>query len=729
MSEVKKYSLGDQHFGRSVELVDDGTTKYLFKPRGARVEKALEAFLQKLKQEGFPFVPSSEHVFEDGEGRYKSEFVRHLPAENEDDVRLFFNRCGALLFIGYLLHSNDLHHENLIACKDTPVIVDAETLINGEPDGGEESKKIFLADTVTFTHILPVIWLYQNEKHVQYSGLYTDTPDNRNMLYFNGEICQPYDHLDEITEGFVACYNFAMAHRDFLREAVSVFEGCHFRKIIRPTDYYAKFVTIVQKFPEDKRRIVAETLLAEAHKRDKREGRLEFMRRALDCEVDAVVRGDIPHFTSLYESRDLYCGGENVRTDFLRLSPRECVLNRLDSLSEEDCEAQKRIIIQSVDAVRPIGERVPLPYGGSDPIRAAYHRLEDGCISVISTRWMMLEAAQNNNLYLQNAGWGLYSGLTGILCAYAAFYHRTGGRVYLDALTRHYRDFGAFIDSIERKIPLSDSSGRLQDAPGGMLNALLHIHELTGERVFYDDAVRLAEKLEPTFEGECGDLLGGAAGLALSLPKLPQRIAEPLAKALLPKLAAYEPTLTGAAHGAAGVALAIAAAQKALSTHEHDTKIIDFISFEEKYYDADKNNWRDLRDESRRDAFMNGWCSGAGGAAMTRKRLMSLTDNEEIHALCRRDIARAAENLGSDLLLKRDSLCCGNASRLMAASCIGVKNDRLYEHLCKALCADTLTFVHLNDTCDHLYGLMQGVAGAGYAVAMCDDEKSGGMLL
>ena len=43
--------------------------------------------------------------------------------------------------------------------------------------------------------------------------------------------------------------------------------------------------------------------------------------------------------------------------------------------------------------------------------------------------------------------------------------------------------------------------------------------------------------------------------------------------------------------------------------------------------------------------------------------------------------------------------------------------------------ADTLTLVHLNDTCDHLCGLMQGVAGAGYAVAMCDDEKSGGMLL
>ena len=729
MSEVKKFSLGDQHFGRSVELIDDGTTKYLFKPRGARVEKALEAFLQKLKQEGFPFVPSCEHVFEDGGDRYKSELVRHLPAENEDDVRLFFNRCGALLFICYLLHTNDLHHENLIACQNTPVIVDAETLINGEPDGGEESKKQFLADTVTFTHILPIVWLYQNEKFIQMSGLFCNIPDDRNMLYRDGEICQPYDHLDEITEGFVACYEYAMAHRELLREAVGLFEGCHFRKILRPTDYYAKFVTIVQKFPEDKRRPVAEALLAEAHKRDKREGRLEYMRRALECEVEAVVQGDIPHFTSLYESRDLYCGGENVRTDFLRLSPRECVLNRLASLSAEDCEAQKRIIMQSIDAVRPIKERVPLPYGGTDPIRAAYEKLENGCISVISTQWIMLEAAQNNNLYLQNAGWGLYSGLTGILCAYAAFYHKTGERMYLDALLRHYRDFGAFIDTIERKVPLSDSSGRLQDGLGGMLNALLHIHELTGERVFYDDAVRLARKLEPVFEGECGDLLGGAAGLALSLPKLPAETAKPLARTLLPKLGAYEAALTGAAHGAAGIATAIAAAEKVLGTHEYDSKINELISFEEKYFDNKKNNWRDLRDETRQDAFMNGWCSGAGGMAMTRKRLAELTDNEELRAVCRRDVERARINLASDTVLKRDSLCCGNASRLMAASCIGIKNEILYERLCRAICTDTLTLVHLIDTCDHNFGLMQGLAGAGYAVAMYGDEKSGGMLL
>lgn len=729
MSNLKKLSLGDQHFGKSVELVYDGTTLYLFKPRGARVEKAFEAFLSALKQEGFPYIPSSEHVFEDGDDWYKSEFVQHLPAENEEDVRLFFNRCGALIFLAYLFNSIDFHHENIVACKDSPILIDEETLMNGEPDDNNNSQNKDLKHSVASSHFLPLIWKHFQNDYVQLSGVFTNRSPYSNMLVFHDEICQPYDYLDEITHGFTSCYMFALTHRVFLRSAVEKFTGCHFRNVLRPSEYYAKFIDIVQKFPEDKRTIVAETLLAEAHKRDKRENRLDFMRKTLDKEVESVVRGDIPHFTSLYESRDLFCGGENVRKDFLRKSPRECVSERLDDLNAGDCEAQKRIIIQSLDAVRPIEQRVLQPAATTDPIRAAFEKLENGCISVISTQWIKLEAAQNNNLYLQNAGWGLYSGLTGILCAYAAFYYRTGNRVYLDALTEHFRSLKVFIDSIERSISISDNSGRLQDGIGGILNALLHICDLTGERVFYEYSVRLAEKLTPSFDGNCGDLLCGAAGLALALPKLPETIAAPLAEVLLPKLAEFKPTLTGAAHGAAGIALAVAAVQRVLKTNEYDKNIIDFISFEETYYSSEKHNWRDLRDETLTGAYMNGWCSGAGGVAMSRKRLFALTDNEEIKALCARDLERAAVNLSSDTVMKRDSLCCGNASRLMAASCIGVKNDGLYERLCQAICADALTLVHLNDTCDHVYGLMQGVAGAGYAAAMYGDEKSGGMLL
>ncbi|MBQ9673103.1 MAG: DUF4135 domain-containing protein [Ruminococcus sp.] len=728
MRACERIALGDQHFGKQVELVIDGTTKYLFKPRDARVEKALEAFLLALEQKGFPFVPACEHVFEEGTDWFKSELVRHLPANSKEDVKLFFNRCGALIFLTYLLHTNDLHNENVVACKNSPVIVDAETIMNGEAECYDDSKAKHLAATVTFSHLLPVIWIYQNESYLQMSGLYSNVTDNRNMLIFQDKPCFAYNYIDEITEGFIKSYEFAMAHRDFLNKAIECFEGCHFRIVMRPTEYYAKFIKVVKKFPEDKRYSVAEALLAVAYQKDTRQGRLEYMRKVLDKEIDAVVCSDIPHFTVCYESHDLFCGDENVRTDFLSRSPRECVLQKLKNLSVEDMESQKRIIKQSIDSVRPIENRVPTPSNDDQPIETVFNLLENGCIPAISSQWIMLDAAKNNNLYLQNVGFGLYNGLTGILCAYAAFYHKTHDPKYLTALFTHYRDFGKFIDSIERKIPLSNNSGCLQEGVGGILNALLHIYDLTNIKQFYDDAVRLAKSLSPVFDGECGDILGGAAGLALALPKLPEHISQPIAAALLPQLAEFTPELTGTAHGAAGVALAITAAQSTLKSVEFDEKIIELISFEEKYFDSDKNNWQDLR-YTDKVAFMNGWCSGAGGIAMSRKRLLMLTENEKIRFLCRRDIERSIKNLASDTVMKRDSLCCGNSSRLMAASCIGVKNDMLYRLLTDRLKNDCLCLVHLNETCDHSFGLMQGLAGVGYTLAMYGDEKSGGMLL
>ena len=43
--------------------------------------------------------------------------------------------------------------------------------------------------------------------------------------------------------------------------------------------------------------------------------------------------------------------------------------------------------------------------------------------------------------------------------------------------------------------------------------------------------------------------------------------------------------------------------------------------------------------------------------------------------------------------------------------------------------SNSLALFHADDTDDRNYGLMQGFAGVIYAVAMYNDEKSGGMLL
>ncbi|MBQ8980022.1 MAG: hypothetical protein IJ077_00240, partial [Eubacterium sp.] len=57
------------------------------------------------------------------------------------------------------------------------------------------------------------------------------------------------------------------------------------------------------------------------------------------------------------------------------------------------------------------------------------------------------------------------------------------------------------------------------------------------------------------------------------------------------------------------------------------------------------------------------------------------------------------------------------------------KNSRLYTLLCDRIKDDSIVLLHPCDTDDRDFGLMQGLAGVIYAVAMYGDEKSGGMLL
>ncbi|MBR4727248.1 MAG: hypothetical protein IK080_05100, partial [Clostridia bacterium] len=151
-------------------------------------------------------------------------------------------------------------------------------------------------------------------------------------------------------------------------------------------------------------------------------------------------------------------------------------------------------------------------------------------------------------------------------------------------------------------------------------------------------------------------------------------------------------------------------------------------AFEEENYDDTQKNWRDLRTDDAA-AFMRGWCSGAPGIAMSRRRLAELTENPAILACCRRDLARAEEFLANAPLPRRDCLCCGLSARLTARARLGLPADPAAAGLRERLLTDRLALLHPFETDDRNYGLMQGAAGVIYALATQETELSGGMLL
>lgn len=723
----KRIALGDKHFGKQVELVLENGNKYLLKPRNACVEKALEAFLLLLKQEGFPFTPECEHIISETENSFKSAFIEHLPADSIEDVKDYFKKCGSLIFLAYIFGSTDLHYENIIASKNTPVIIDAETLFTGETETVSARLKN-LTSTVMKSHLLPH-WIVEGGKAKLFSGLVCDEPNQENMLCYNNKICYIYDYEDCVIEGFKAAYEFSQNNKELLKSAIdNCFKNCSFRIIVRPTEAYSKIIELSEFFEGEKKIEVVNTLLSKAYIDDVRKNRFVEMKEVFSCEVDSVLKGEIPYFSIKYNDTGLYSKNVNLFKNFLCLSACECVKKRFDFLSSEDKNAQMKIISQSISAVRPLEKKIPKKLQSDDLSQDMFNILENGYISSISSGYIMLNKTPDNNLFLQSAGFGLYSGLSGILCAYAALYKKTKNKKYLIALNSHYQPLGDYIKSIE-EFSVDNYTVSLQNGIVGIIASLLHIYDLTSEKNFYLDAVLIASKIKAEISDKIDfDLMNGISGLCIILPKLPKEIAMPIAKEVLLKLCDYSPNLTGAAHGAAGVALAVAAAQFCLNSNEYDEKIIELIKFENEYFKSDNSNWQDLRDTENL-SFMNGWCSGAGGIAITRKRICEYASNAEIQAICKTDIKRAEKNLLSDFIAKKDCLCCGNSARIMASSYLGINNEYLYSILCRRFKEDKLNLLHPNNTLDINYGLMQGISGVIYAISMYEDYLSGGMLL
>lgn len=723
-----KYTVvGDRHNHRATVLVEDHGRKWIRKPGDAAIETALKVFLSNLEEKGFLFIPGTVCVIASYGTEYDIEFVEHTEAETEEDVHLFYKRCGSLLFLAYLFRSNDLHFENIVAHGAYPVIVDYETLLCGDSRrmGGQDPMS--LSDTVIRSHLLPN-WIRLGDQDVDLGGI---TGDGNNRLYWKGKPTDPAFYKSDIIAGFESAYHFCRENAGFVEEQLHVFDHCRFRRILRPTQLYMKLIAGSQKKDSGLRERWLRQLLSRAYLKDIDPDRIKKAFKVLEEEISAVLREEVPLFWTWGNGLALCCREEVMQADFLAVSPVDHAAGRLRALSERDCANQVKIISMAIDAVAPLQDfNYNIVSGEEDVYSLVISKLEETNIGQLASGWIGLERDAKDTLYLQSRGFGLYSGLLGILCCYAAVYYKTGRKDVLEKLLRHYEGYHRYAIPEKGELSLCDVLAGLNEGAGGHIKALFHLSELTGEDIFRRDAVRIADAVNLSEEWSEGstDVLNGYAGLALALADLPSERAAAIGEKLLPILMKYEPALTGAAHGAGGIALALGILGKVLSTDLPDQKILDLLRWENSRYDREHHNWADLREPGRR-AFMLGWCSGAPGIGMVRHRLMDISGNPEIKEICRVDTEKSYRIMRGYDVLRQDHLCCGNCARLMAVSNIGGRLDSLYREVEKRLKKDQPLLRHMIGTQDFHAGLMQGYAGIGYALAMYGDRKSGNMLV
>lgn len=164
---------GDGHRGgRTVMLLrfEDGA-RLVYKPRPLAAHQHFNELVQWFNE--LPGTPGLRTLALLDRGPYGwVEFVAERPCSSGRQVETFYRRQGALLALLHALDGTDLHHENLIADGEYPVLVDVETLFHPPlpTAGSDDPAARALHDSVHRVGLLPQL-LVGDESALDMSGI------------------------------------------------------------------------------------------------------------------------------------------------------------------------------------------------------------------------------------------------------------------------------------------------------------------------------------------------------------------------------------------------------------------------------------------------------------------------------------------------------------------------------------------------------------------------------
>ncbi|RMH15538.1 MAG: hypothetical protein D6696_20460 [Acidobacteria bacterium] len=195
----------------------------------------------------------------------------------------------------------------------------------------------------------------------------------------------------------------------------------------------------------------------------------------------------------------------------------------------------------------------------------------------------------------------------------------------------------------------------------GAIAALLRLAHSTGDDAWLALARRAAEELAASARRDGAAATWDAAELAGPFGEAPPESATP----------------TGLSHGAGGVALGLFELYAATG----DQGLLDLargaLAYEDRFFDRDAGNWRDVRSTAETPSFSTAWCHGAPGIALVRLRAMAVDrERREHHAeQARTALATTAAAVERALAAPRhDATLCHGSCGLAEVLAIG---DRL----------------------------------------------------
>lgn len=213
-----EFDLSDPHNGaRAVSVLEVGKgVRIVYKPRSCSGERLWFAVLHWLGREGFRPLFQLPRLLERRSYSWM-ECVERRACGRVEEVRRFYWRWGAQAALAQALGLVDLHHENWIAYRDHPVLVDAEAF-------GRDAWKVRRRRPGKRIGLPPLLrsGLFPLD-HVESAGKYRGiAPFDIESSFpsppkawptWAGEIRNPLAYSDEIAAGYIAATEFVLAKR------------------------------------------------------------------------------------------------------------------------------------------------------------------------------------------------------------------------------------------------------------------------------------------------------------------------------------------------------------------------------------------------------------------------------------------------------------------------------------------------------------------------------------
>ncbi len=558
---------GDRHRrGRSVLLLRFGSgMQLLYKPKPLAVDVHFQELLTWLNEHGADPPLRTLKLIDRGDYGW-SEFVVASPCTSQEEVVRFYERQGGYLALLYALNAADLHHENVIAAGEHPMLVDLEALFHPRVGGNDPTLRSDLAawssmdQSVLRVGLLPQrLWSNNDSPGVDMSGLggqpgqmvphpvsrWQETgtdqmrlvrqrvgfPVSQNRPRLHDQDVEVLDYRDSILAGFTRMYRLLCQQREaLLTERLPHFAHDEIRLVARSTWIYARL--LAESFHPD--------LLRDAIERDRFFDHLwrdveqrPYLARIIPAEQQDLLRGDIPLFTTFPESRTIFTSEREPLGDFFETPSLELVQQQIQQLGERDLAKQIWVIKASLatllmdreDTIARALSIKPVP----QPVKrehllalakAVGERLEALALqNDAGAYWLGVNLVYKHAWSLSPTGIDLYNGTSGI-ALFLGYLGAITGEASSTLLAK--RSLASIRTRIEeqKKYWMDPSIGPF-DGLGSFIYLLTHLGRLWNEPALFQEAEDLIERL-PAFIAKDNqlDIIGGSAGCILSLLSL-----------------------------------------------------------------------------------------------------------------------------------------------------------------------------------------------------------------